>query len=307
MVRPRVLVTPRSLSSAPAKARALLAVNGLEPVFPPPGDQPSLQTLIDLLPGCVGWIAGVEPIGDAVLQHAGDLRVISRYGSGTDKVDMTAAEAHDITVLSAPGANAQGVAELAVAFTLDCLRSVSASSQALREGRWERHQGREIRGLFVVTVGLGAIGQRYSDAMTALGATVCAVDPVVTPRAGIRLVGSLDEVVHEVDVISLHCPVRRGEGPLIGADLLSRARTGVVLVNTARAELVDEEALLAALDDGRVGWYAVDAFHTEPPPPSKLLRHPHVLPTPHIGAYTTQAAERTLQAAVDNLVEGLRQ
>lgn len=306
MRSPRILVTPRSLSSAPAAAIEMLAAVGLESVFPPPGAQPSEQTLIELIPGCVGWIAGVEPIGEFVLRHATDLRVISRYGSGTSNIDTDATDARGIAVLNAPGANAQGVAELAIALTLDCLRSVSRSSQAIREGRWERHQGRELQGLSVVTVGLGAIGGRFAHAMTVLGAIVSAVDPVAAPCEGISLVRDLGDVVGQADVISLHCPATRDGAPLIGADMLARTRRGVILINTARAELVDDAALLMALNDGQVSHYALDAFRTEPPSPSELLEHPNVIATPHIGSYTTQAAERTLRASIDNLVQALR-
>lgn len=302
----RVLVTPRSISSTPAAAIKMLAASGLEPVFPPPGRQPSEATLIKLIPGCVGWIAGVEPIGELVLRHAADLRVISRYGSGTSNIDSMAAEARGIAVVNAPGANAQGVAELAVALTLDCLRSVSLSSRALRAGRWERHPGREVQGLQVVTVGLGAIGQRFASAMTALGASIIAVDPVAAPRPGIALVRDLGEAIGQADVVSLHCPAPRDGVPLIGADLLARARRGVIVINTARAELVDDGAILAALNAGQVGAYALDAFRTEPPEPSALLDHARVIATPHIGGFTTEAGERTLRASVDNLVRALR-
>lgn len=301
----RVLVTPRSLTSEPRAARDLLSTHGLDAVFSAGGTQPSEQTLAHLLPGCVGWIAGVEPIGQSVLRHATDLRVISRYGSGLSNVDLSAAQARGICVVAAAGANAQGVAELAVALTLDGIRSVSVSAQALREGRWERHQSREIHGLTVVIVGFGAVGQRYAKAMAALGATITAVDPfAATPD--IALVRDLAQVINSADVISLHCPPPSGGKHVIGRDELAQTRPGVIIVNTARAELVDDDAMLEGLNSGQVGMYAVDAFRTEPPEPSDLLQHPRVIATPHIGGFTVEATDRTLRASVDNLVKALR-
>jgi phosphoglycerate dehydrogenase-like enzyme len=231
--------------------------------------------------------------------------VISRFGAGTSNVDISAAEARGIKVLNAPGANAQGVAELALALTLNCLRSITASSEALRDGRWERRQGREVAGLSVLVLGFGAIGQRYATAMVALGAKVTAIDPIAPAHPAVVVVRDIADMIGAADVISLHCPPAPDGSAFVDAALLSRARRGVIVVNTARAELVEDKALLAALDDGRVGSYAVDAFRIEPPAPTELLRHPRVTATPHIGAFTAESAERTLLASVDNLVRAL--
>jgi D-3-phosphoglycerate dehydrogenase len=298
----RILVTPRSLSSSPRAVSDLLQPYGLEPVFPSAGETPTREALIEVLPDCIGWIAGVETIDAAVLEHATKLRAISRFGSGTNNVDIPAASRLGISVLSAPGANAQGVAELALALTLDSLRSVSSSSRALRESRWEREQGREISSLSVLVVGLGAIGMRYAKAMAALGARVTGVDPLASAPTGIPIIPRLEDAIESADVISLHCPVPPDAAPIVDQALLERAQRGVIIVNTARAELVDESALLIGLNAGRVGHYAVDAFRIEPPPPSDLLRHPRVIATPHIGAYTVESTERTLHAAITNLV-----
>lgn len=302
----RVLVTPRSLTQAGLDAvpeldrlRAL----GYELVSGPPGRSPSHQELLDLVPGCVGWLAGVERIDARVLEAAHGLRVLSRNGTGADAVDLVAAQRLGVRVERAAGANAQGVAELALTLTLSMLRHVPWSHDALVAGGWQRWQGRELAECTVGVVGLGAVGRRVASAFGALAATVVGFDPFADPAAsdGVRLV-DLDELLAESDVVTLHCPPPADGRALLDATRLARVRSGAVLVNTARPALVDDGAVLAALEGGRLAAYAVDAFDTEPPELTPLLRHDRVLATPHIGGYTGASVRRATEAAVDGLL-----
>lgn len=303
---PRILVTPRSLT-----ADGLDVVDDLQPlrdrgfdlVGPRPGRLPTEDELLELLPGCVGWLAGVERIGEHVLKSAPDLRVISRNGAGTDAIDLDAAARAGVAVVRAQGANAQGVAELALTLVLCSLRHVPAAASALRDGRWARIQGAEIAERTVGIVGLGAVGTRTAAIFTALGAHVVGYDPVAVDPAVESL--GLDELLGVADVISLSCPPQRDGRPMITAERLSRVRPGTVLINTARSALVDDEAVLAALEDGTLSTYAVDAFDGEPPEPSALLRHERVIATPHLGGYTTTSVRRATMMAVDNLIAAL--
>jgi D-3-phosphoglycerate dehydrogenase len=299
----RVLITPRSLTEGGLDAvRELdpLRHRGFELVSVQPGRLPTEDELLDVVPGCVAWLAGVERISDRVLRAATDLRVISRNGTGTDSIDMAAAERAGVSVERAAGANAQGVAELTLALTLCALRHVSWTSAALREGRWERSQGSELAGCTVGVVGLGAVGLRVAEVFATLGSDVVAHDPFVSD-ASLRLV-SLDELLAMSQVVSLHCPASPDGHALVDASRLAVMARATVLINTARSSLVDDDAVLAALQDGSLAAYAVDAFDSEPPEVTALLRHPHVIATPHLGGYTRASVRRATTQAVDNLL-----
>lgn len=303
-----VLVTPRALTKDPQRVTELLGGHGLTPVFGEPGVQPDSDQLSKLLPGCVGWIAGVEPIGADVLAHAPDLLVLSRFGIGTSNVDLRAARKHGIEVAVARGANAQSVAELALGLTLDCLRGITRSSATVPEGGWDRQMGREIGGLTAAVVGFGAIGRIYADLLHRLGATPVVYDPMLPDDAelpaGVLRAQTLPEAVSGADIVSFHCPP--AEEPLFNSELLALCKEGLIVINTARSELVDDTAMLRGLQSGKISSYGVDAFDSEPPEPSDLLSHPHVIATPHLGAYTEEAITRTLDLAVANTVSALR-
>ena len=303
MSGPRVLVTPRSMSVAGSAAVARLAAAGYTVVTPAPGRQPTTVELAAAVPGAVGWVAGVEPITADVLAHADALRVISRNGSGSDAIDAAAAAAAGIQVVTARGANAQGVAELALALAMMGLRRLPEAADALRSGRWQRTTGREAAGRTLGIVGFGAIGRRLAHLAAALDLRVVAHDPFVADGGDVPLL-PLPDLLRTSEIVSLHVPPGPG-GPLLGAPELSLLRDDVVLVNTARSTLVDEPALLAELTAGRVALYTVDAFDREPPAPSPLLAHPRVVATPHLGAATAESAHRAAEAAVDNLLTAL--
>lgn len=302
----RILVTPRSLTAPGLESVAELEPlrqKGFELVGPTPGATPTESELLELLPGCVGWLAGVEPIGAHILATASELKVISRNGAGTDAIDLDAAERAGVQVMRAAGANAQGVAELVLALALCSLRHVLPSATVLKEGGWQRTKGSEIADRRIGIIGLGAVGARTASAFMALGAPVVGHDPYAQ-RASVPLI-ELEELLDTTDVISLSCPPTADGRPLLDGDRLAHVREGTVLINTARSALVDDDAILAALDEGRLASYAVDAFDREPPEPSRLLRHERVIATPHLGGYTTSSIKRATDLAVDNLLTAL--
>lgn len=306
MDQPRILITPRSLTQAGLDnvvELEPLRQAGCELLATPAGLLPTAEVLRNMLPGVDGWLAGVEPITAEVLAHADRLLVISRNGAGVDSVDAVAAESRGVKVVRAAGANAQGVAELALTVGLSCLRSVPWSAQALKQGDWSRSQGRELAEVRIGVVGLGAIGRRVAQMFAILGAHVFGYDPY-TSVDGIENV-TLEEVFSHSELVSLHAPVPAGGVALVGGKLLERLPAGSVLVNTARSALVDDDAVLAALESGRLSAYAVDAFDTEPPALTPLLCHPRVLATPHLGGYTDASVSRATAMAVDNLLTTL--
>ena len=305
----RILVTPRSLTRDGHPALRRFVEAGYEVVTCVPGRQPSEQELLDLLPGCVGMLAGVEPICARVLEAAGDLRVIGRNGVGVDNIDLAAAERLDITVCRTVGANARGVAELAVALMLGLLRSVPFSDAALKAGQWKRRQGVEVVGRTLGLLGCGQIGRHVARMALGLEMAVLAHDPLPDEsfRPGGRFrYAAFDEVLAGADVLSLHCPAPADGRPLIDAEAIGRMKRGSWLINTARASLLDEPAVLAALDDGRLSGLATDVFAEEPPGEGPLIRHDRVIATPHVGGYTAESVDRSVTMAVEMMLDCLR-
>lgn len=306
----RILVTPRSMTE-----RGLDAVSALAPLTDagftlasgPPGRLPALADLETQPRDLVGWLAGVEPITAEVLDLFLDLVVISRNGAGADAIDQAAAADRGIEVLTARGANARGVAELALTQILNGLRGVPAAHAALGQGEWVRTLGRELPDVTVGIVGYGAIGRLLAGFLVGLGATVVAYDPYAAadPADPVRRV-ELTELFAASHAVSLHSPPGPGGRPVVTTSELGRMPRGGVLVNTARSSLVDAHAVLAALEDGQLASYAVDAFDEEPPVLTPLLRHPRTVLTPHLGGYTAASTRRATEQSVANLLAVLR-
>ena len=306
----RILITPRSLTRSPDPALRALEEDGYELVFSRPGETPDEAALMALLPGCVGWLAGVEPVSARVLEGARGLRAISRNGTGSDNLPVDAARRLGIKVLRAEGANARGVAELAFGLVLASLRHIPEQSTALKGGIWERRTGLEIEGRTLGLIGCGAVGRLVARFALALDARVRVYDPYPDPGftpSGDFAWASFDEVLAEAEMLSLHCPMPADGSAVLGEAAIRRMRQGCVVVNTARAALVDDAAMLAALESGRIGFYSTDVFVAEPPAPSALLAHPRVIATPHIGGLTFESVRRATVAAVANLRQALRE
>lgn len=305
----KILITPRSLTREFHPHLKSLRQAGFELVFSNPGQQPDEKELINLLPNCVGYLAGVEPISASVLEQATDLRVISRNGTGINNIDIEACDRLNIRICRAEGANAQGVAELTIGFLFAMARSIAFSDRQLKNKKWERRKGFEIGGKVLGLIGCGYIGRKVAKTATLLGMTVQAYDPY--PDLSFRPSSlfsfkTLDAVLKNSDIVSLHCPSLKNGEPVISRHRLSIIKPGSILINTARAELVDEEALLQAIEGGHIVGYATDVYRNEPPGDSKLIKHDNVLTSPHIGGYTDESVERATRLAVDNLMKHLK-
>lgn len=300
----KIAVTPRSLSKGGHPALAPLMEAGFELVFPAPGKMPTVEQLKQTLPDCVGYLAGVEPIPAEVLQLCPHLKVISRNGVGVDSIDLAAAEAQGIAIERAAGGNAQGVAELAIGLMLAGLRQIPWSDRQLKAGGWARQKGIEVQGRTLGVIGCGQIGKYVVQLALGLGMKAIAYD--LYPDSNFAPAGEfafvpLADLLARAEVISLHAPP--AGKPLIDAAALAQMKAGVFLINTARAGLVDEAAVLAALESGHLRGFATDVFHTEPPELSPLLRHERVIATPHAGGFTDESIERATEGAVRNLLK----
>jgi phosphoglycerate dehydrogenase-like enzyme len=302
----KILITPRSLTKEGHPALDALKKAGHQVVTCTPGKMPDEAELLSLLPGCLGYLAGVEKVSARVLEAAKGLKVISRNGAGIDNVDLEAARRLGIEVRPAPGANARGVAELTVALVFALLRWLPWSDGQLKRQVWNRRQGLELAGRTLGLVGCGNIGRIVVELATAVGMSTLAFkrhpDPSFAPPR-FRWV-SPAELYAGSDVISLHCPA--GARPVIDREALAAMKKGAFLVNTARAGVADEQAVLEALDSGRLAGYAVDVFAQEPPKDWKLATHEKVIATPHIGGFTEESVSRATEDAVRNILEVLK-
>lgn len=304
----KILVTPRSLTRSGHPAFGRLKDAGYEVIMCTPGTTPDETELKALLPECVGWLAGVEPVTPEVIDAAARLRVISRNGTGVDNLPLAYLEQKGICLKKAAGTNARGVAELALGLMLAGLRHIVSTSNGVKEGFWPRVRGLEINGRTVGLVGCGAIGGILANLCVGVGARVLAYDPYPQEKiceSPAFAWENRDTVLKNTDILSLHCPLPADGSPILGQEEMMALRDGAIVVNTARAGLVNELAMLAALESGKVSVFATDVFETEPPALSPLHNHPNTILTSHIGAFTVESVERSVNAAVDNLLKEL--
>ena len=242
-----------------------------------------------------------QPVLDAAA--GGRLKLIIRAGVGVDNIDVACAEAHGMTVRNTPRASSNAVAELAMAHLFSCARYISIAGHSMREGKWEKktyNKGVELSGKTLGVIGYGRIGQTLGRMAQAMGMTVLAYDIYHAEGlecATMRYV-ELDELLASSDFISLHTPAIDGK-PLIDAEAIAKMKDGVIFVNTSRGNNVDEAALLAGLESGRIRAAGLDVYAQEPTKNEALLNHPRVSCTPHIGASTVEAQRRIGMEIVD--------
>ena len=241
-------------------------------------------------------VRSATTVDRALIDSAPRLRVIARAGTGVDNVDVEAATERGILVMNAPGANSVSVAEHAIALMLALSRGVAPADAAMKQGVWDKKKlvGSELRGKTLGVVGLGRIGQEVAGRARAFGMTIVAHDPFISEQVaasmGITLLG-LDDLCARSDYITLHLPATAETRHLFGRERLAGCKPGVRIVNTARGELIDEEALADAIESGTVAGAGLDVFENEPPGESRLVKLRQVLATPHIAASTVEAQE----------------
>jgi D-3-phosphoglycerate dehydrogenase len=242
-----------------------------------------------------------------MMAQARHLTLIARAGVGVDNVDLAAATARGIRVVNAPAAATASVAELSLAFYLMLARDLAARVAATKAGTWKRGEnGTELAGKTVGFVGYGRIAREIARLLLPFHVNTIAHDPFVqTTVDGTRLMG-LEEVLAQADIVSLHAASTSENHHLLNAARLASMKRGAFLVNVARGALVDEAALVAALESGHLGGAALDVFEVEPPTRKKLLGHPKVIATPHLGASTHEGQARAGRNVVDEVLRALK-
>jgi len=268
-------------------------------------------SLADVIEPFAGVIIHSSHLVDAAAIEAGaNLRVVGRAGVGVDNIDIEAATEAGVLVMNLPWGNTVTAAEHTIALMLALARNVPQASAALRSGTWDRkpYLGVELEGKKLGVLGFGRIGREVARRAQGLEMKVVAADPYMSERVaadlGIELVG-LDELIPEVDVLTVHVPISKETYHLIDAEALARMKPGARVINCARGGLVDETALLASLESGHLAGAAFDVFENEPEPNLELLAHPAFIGTPHLGGATLEAQEKIGEGIAQQLADFL--
>ncbi|OGL65558.1 MAG: phosphoglycerate dehydrogenase [Candidatus Tectomicrobia bacterium RIFCSPLOWO2_12_FULL_69_37] len=253
-------------------------------------------------------VRSATQVDDAVLGAGERLKVVARAGIGVDNVDLDGASRRGILVVNAPDGNVITTAEHTMALLFALARKVPAAVSSVKSGKWERNRfvGSELHAKTLGVVGLGRIGSTVAQLARGIGMNLIAYDPYISADAaakrGVKLV-SFDEVLAQSDYITLHVPKTSETESLIGAEAIAKMKKGVRIINCARGGLVDEAALAAALDTGKVAGAAMDVYSTEPPQADHpLVGRENVVCTPHLGASTAEAQENVAISAADQVV-----
>ena len=247
----------------------------------------------------------------ALLAQAGRLKVVGRAGVGVDNIDLAAAAARGISVVNAPQANSLAAAEHTLGLILALARSIPRADAALKSGRWEKDgmQGIELSGKTLGILGVGRTGGLVALRAAAFGMTVLGYDPLLSDdqirQSGAQPV-TLAELYRRADFVSLHLPLSPGTRRLVDGQALGQMKRGVRIISTARGGVIDETALLGALESGQVAGAALDVFAQEPPGLSALVAHPNVIATPHIAGQTAEAQRAAAVDIAEEVLQTLR-
>jgi glyoxylate reductase len=306
--KPIVLVARRLLSAGRDRLaeRCEIREGGLDAT---PDD------LLALAPGVAAIVADpTVPVDETLIEAAGEpLRVVANFAVGYDNIDLEACRRRGIAVTNTPGVLTNATAELTLALTLAAARRINEAEAELRAGRWHGWDpgdllGLELSGATFGVVGMGRIGRRYAELVGGLGGRVVYTSPSPKPVAERELGAvrvTMEELLRDADVVSLHVPATPETAGLIGAAELRAMKPHAVLVNTSRGSLVDSRALAQALRDGVIGAAGLDVYEHEPEVPRELLDAPRCVLLPHIGSATTHARDGMAVLVADNVLAAL--
>jgi len=307
----RVLITCRQMQNCYEDFRPAFEARALDVVLPAVVQQPSEDELIALIGDFDGMIAGDDPLTARVLGHARRMRIISKWGVGTNGIDREAARLADIQVTNTPAVFGDEVADVALGYVVMLARQLHRLHESVKTGGWLKHEGRSLAGSTLGIAGLGSIGQAVVRRAIGFGLEVIAHDVTdaarqAAARLGIAFVNR-DDLFRRSDVLVLCCPLTPETRHLVDARSLALMAPASYVVNVARGALVDEAALAEALRSGHLAAAALDVFEEEPLPRSSPLRaFEQCVFGSHNGSNTTEAVLRASARAVENLFAGLR-
>lgn len=255
-------------------------------------------------------IRGRTKVTAAVFEAAKNLKVVGRAGVGVDNIDLAAAKTHGVTVVNSPMATTTAVAELTMALMLSVVRQIALADSSIKAGRWLKKEleGFELSGKTLGVIGFGRIGASVAKRAAAFDMTILGYDPMVpadeiTSRGGNPV--TLDELLQQSDLITMHLPLTDETRGMINTDAFSKMKKGIYLICAARGGVIDEAALLEALNSGKVAGAALDVFAAEPPGLTDLVTHPKLVCTPHVGAQTIEAQRRASNDIAEEVLAAL--
>jgi len=291
----KVAITTSSFASFSRQPMELLSQAGIDSVLNPYGRKLTKNEAIGLLAGCVGVVAGTEPLSRDVLCALPDLKVISRCGSGMDNVDFEAAKERGIIVCNTPFGPTLAVAELTLGYALALLHKVNQMDRELREGVWNKRMGNTLKGKKLGIIGFGRIGRAVAEVFAPLGVEVVFNDPVAESDTYPKM-GAAD-LLAWADILTFHCSKTGGECSLFTTEQLRTMKMGSWVINASRGGIVNEDDLHEMLKSGHLAGAALDVFEREPYT-GPLTELDNVILTPHIGSY---ARESRIQMEIDSI------
>ncbi len=304
----KILITPRSFSQNSDEPRNTLIDKGYELIDNPYGRIMTEEEIGKLVEDVDGIILGVEPFSKSVMERAKKLKVISRYGVGTDNIDLDYAREREIRVFRTVGANTDAVAEYAFGLMLDLARKITYIDKQCHTGNWQKIKTTEINKKTLGLIGFGAIGRTVAKRASGFEMHVIAFDPYADADAavemGVKLV-DLDTLYRASDFISLHLPLTMDTKDLINEAAFAKMKQTAIFVNTARGGVVNEQALYTALKSGQIAGAGIDVFETEPPAIPEMLELDNLVVGAHCAASTLEAIDNMSSMAVENLINGL--
>jgi D-3-phosphoglycerate dehydrogenase len=297
----KVLIGPSSFGQEDPTPLNLLTEAGLQVMPNPFGRKLTKTEVLELLPGCMGLIAGLECVDHEVLSTPG-LRVVSRCGSGLSNVNLDVAGELGVTVFSTPEGPTQAVAEMTLGVMLGLMRNVVTMNDSMHKRQWHKQMGFQLKGKTILIIGFGRIGRRLAALLEPFDLRILVCDPQATSGDCVYEIVSLADGIPQADIITLHAS---GEPILLGHNELSLIQKGAFILNAARGTLIDEEALIYYLKNGSIAGCWMDTFGREPYQ-GPLCGMDNVILTPHVGSYTREGRLNMEMEAATNLLKGLK-
>lgn len=255
-------------------------------------------------------VRGRTKVIPAVFAAAKNLKVVGRAGVGVDNIDLPAAKEAKVTVVNSPIATTLAVAELTLGLMLSVVREIPRADASMKAGKWlkKEFEGAELNGKTLGVIGFGRIGASVADRAKAFGMKIIGYDPLIdaatiSQRGGEPV--SLDDLLARADMITMHIPLNANSRAMLNAAAFEKMKKGVYIICAARGGVIDEEALLAALESGKVAGAGLDVFATEPPGATPLVCHPKVVAVPHVGAQTVEAQARAAEDIATEVLAAL--
>ena len=304
----KILITPRSFASTSDKPMKMLTEKGYEIQLNDIGRPYKKEEMLNLVSDIDGIIMGIDELSAEIIEKANKLKVISRYGTGFDNIDINMATNKKIIVTNTPTANVDAVADLTFGLILSLARRIPEADKKTKSGKWEKIIGKSVWKKTLGIIGLGKIGRQVVKRARGFKMNILVYDLIkdkkFAPRYGIKYV-NLEKLLQKSDYITIHIPLNDATRGIISYKELGKVKKEAFLINSSRGGIVDEQALYKALRNNQLRGAALDVYSNEPPVESPLKELDNVILTPHIGAYTEEAIENMGIQAAQNLIDVL--